>query len=478
MNSYDKNYYENGIQLRISGYKDYKWLPSLTLPMCQSIIDNLQIKSSDIILDFGCAKGYLVKAFNELGIKNAFGVDISDYAINNCDIAIKDNVSCLDPNSPLEAQIDHYFDWIICKDVLEHIEKDQLHNLLKQFSNLTNNIFIVVPLGDGKKYIIEEYENDTTHVIRENIEWWLELIKSAGFQVSGSHNFSGVKENWKHYTTGNAFIIGRKEQHMNEISIEQRYNQLVELKGSQNWLDIRSTKNFELKPIQYQFGTRNTYVPIDIEFNKHLQDSRGNGISDGQTFETYISSIKQAAVEIDVPDRLRINELDLIIKSLGEIGIRVKTDSLCEIGFRNPHLLQYYLDQLKFQQVVGYDISDINVQIGKSLGYDCRIWDINDVKHKNESKHDIVICYHVLEHTYDPVNSLKNISESMNSGGLIHIEIPIEPGQPRLNYGHLIALEKGDLLQMLLLSGFEPQSISTQTHPGGSEIERISAIKK
>jgi len=260
--------------------------------------------------------------------------------------------------------------------------------------------------------------------------------------------------------------------------IKNEYEKLVVLRGANNWSDIRSTTNFELKTIQYQFGTRNTYVPIDIELNKHLQDSRGNGISDGQTFETYISSIKQAAVEIDAPDRLRINELDSIIKSLGEIGIRVKTDSLCEIGFRNPHLLQYYLDQLKFQQVVGYDISDINVQIGKSLGYDCRIWDINDVKHKNESKHDIVICYHVLEHTYDPVNSLKNISESMNSGGLIHIEIPIEPGQPRLNYGHLIALEKGDLLQMLLLSGFEPQSISTQTHPGGSEIERISAIKK
>lgn len=256
--------------------------------------------------------------------------------------------------------------------------------------------------------------------------------------------------------------------------IKNEYEKLVTLRGENNWAGVRSITNFELKPIQYQFGTRNTYVPIDVELNKHLQDSRGNGISDGQTFESYISSITKSVAELDVPDKLRISELDLIIKSLEEAGVQIKTDSLCEIGFRNPHLLLHYLG--KFQKVVGYDISEINVQIGKSLGYDCRIWDINDVNHNAESKYDVVMCYHVLEHTHDPVGSLKKIREAMISGSLLHIEVPIEPGVPRLNYGHLIALEKGDLLQMLLLSGFEPQSISSQTHPGGPEIERISAL--
>ena len=81
---YDEDYFENGIKTGKSCYENYRWLPELTIPMAMTIIDLLKIQRFETVLDFGCAKGYLVKAFKLL-YRNAFGVDASPYAIANCD---------------------------------------------------------------------------------------------------------------------------------------------------------------------------------------------------------------------------------------------------------------------------------------------------------------------------------------------------------------------------------------------------------
>lgn len=210
MKSYDKNYYENGVELGISGYKDYRWLPDLTIPMCKSIIEQLSINENDLILDYGCAKGFIVKAFHHLGRKKTFGVDISEYAIKNCDDEVKSYLKLIDTNRRLVEQVNEKYDWIICKDVLEHIEKQELRKTLADFRKLSKGIFVVVPLGKDGKYVIEEYENDVTHIIREDMVWWENEIKAAGFQIaSKSYVFDGVKDNWASFEKGNAFIVGK-----------------------------------------------------------------------------------------------------------------------------------------------------------------------------------------------------------------------------------------------------------------------------
>lgn len=210
MSNYNKDYYENGIELGISGYKDYRWLPHLTIPMCESIVNKLSINKDDSVLDYGCAKGFIVKAFHHLGIKKTFGVDISEYAIKNCDAEVVDYLKLIDSTKNLTEQITKRYDWIICKDVLEHVEKQDLKKILIDFREMSKNVFIVVPLGINGKYIIEEYENDITHVIREDLEWWENQIKIAGFEISDkSYNFKGVKDNWSSFENGNAFIVGK-----------------------------------------------------------------------------------------------------------------------------------------------------------------------------------------------------------------------------------------------------------------------------
>ena len=87
-NLYDEEYFERGIENKKSCYTNYRWIPELTIPLAFSMIEYLKISPEEKILDFGCAKGYLVKAFRLLH-RQAFGYDISDYAKESAPYDVK-----------------------------------------------------------------------------------------------------------------------------------------------------------------------------------------------------------------------------------------------------------------------------------------------------------------------------------------------------------------------------------------------------
>jgi len=212
MQAYDKDYFENGVEAGVSCYENYRWMPELTLQMCNSIATKLKLQKTDKILDYGCAKGFIVRAFQELGFTSTKGVDISEYAIRHCDETVKGNLQIIYENWPLSLQLDEKFDWLICKDVLEHIDKASLQNLLQEFKRVAKNVFIVVPQGKNGKYFIDEHEQDVTHKIREDIYWWCYQLQIAGFEIQeATAKMPGVKDNWAQYENGNAFLIARAQ---------------------------------------------------------------------------------------------------------------------------------------------------------------------------------------------------------------------------------------------------------------------------
>jgi SAM-dependent methyltransferase len=199
--TFGADYYERGEETGLSCYTAYSWRPELTIPGTLSIIRHLDIKKSDIIMDFGCAKGFVVKAFRQLGY-TAFGCDISDYA-RNCDGEIKDYLWASWPG----ALGFKTFDVIIAKDVLEHLSEKDAASALSSFAG--TKLLVIVPLGDGHRYVIPEMEKDVTHQIRQPLRWWETKIRSAGFKhVKSSHSLSGCKDNWvSRYPKGNGFFI-------------------------------------------------------------------------------------------------------------------------------------------------------------------------------------------------------------------------------------------------------------------------------
>lgn len=188
-NYFDEDYYLRGPSTGKSNYEDYKWLPEKTMPLVQAIQKYLRMASNSTVLDFGCSRGYVVKALRLIGM-DAYGVDISKWAIENCDPDVKGFVST-DFNSLL-------YDYVVTKDTLEHIPYTELPKTVNfLLSKTVDSLFIVVPLTwkDGGDYIYKGDNSDPSHQIRWCLITWLEFLQdiNQSFVINGSLFIPGIK---------------------------------------------------------------------------------------------------------------------------------------------------------------------------------------------------------------------------------------------------------------------------------------------
>ena len=115
---FDKDYFDGGREYGYGGYKyDGRWRP-----VAQDIIESWGLKSGMRVLDIGCAKGFLVKDLMiECPGLEVFGLDISEYALKNCEpevigrLHLGDMVSLPFP--------DKSFDAIICINTLHNLDR-------------------------------------------------------------------------------------------------------------------------------------------------------------------------------------------------------------------------------------------------------------------------------------------------------------------------------------------------------------------
>ncbi len=186
---YGEDYFLRGPQTGQSNYVAYSWRPDLTIPACRKIMHYLGAHAYDSVLDVGCARGFYVKALRQL-CYHAYGFDISEWAVSNCDPDVKEFVSNMFPKRA--------FDWAILKDVAEHIEPKDLFMLISTLNDrLTKGMLIIVPLAHerGGKYMREEDERDVTHVNRWTLNDWITFLEEAApdFNVNGSFCIHGIK---------------------------------------------------------------------------------------------------------------------------------------------------------------------------------------------------------------------------------------------------------------------------------------------
>lgn len=198
---FDEDYFQRGLETGKSCYHLYRWLPELTMPMVMRIIDYLHIRPKDTVLDYGCALGYVVKAFRLLH-RQAWGFDISSYAIDNVDSEVKDY--CFLINKPV--QIPEYFDFCIAKDVLEHIDYKCIGNIVRNIN--ARMMFAIIPLGKDGRYGSPYNDLDKSHVICESLEWWLDVMLVNGWElVNFAYRMDGIKEShYRFYPRAHGFL--------------------------------------------------------------------------------------------------------------------------------------------------------------------------------------------------------------------------------------------------------------------------------
>lgn len=204
---YNEDYYERGKESGRGWLENYHLMPERSIRESFAFIDYMGLDSQrDFILDFGCAKGFLVWAFRFLGYK-AEGCDISDYALSFAPDGCW-NCATLDSWRDHELRYSH----IVCKDVFEHIEEKTLFSTLRGLTMFAPKMMCVIPMGDHGKYRIPEYHMEISHVIIENEIWWEDMFIGADWNViKHTNHVPGLKDNWMNVPDGNhVFVLEAK----------------------------------------------------------------------------------------------------------------------------------------------------------------------------------------------------------------------------------------------------------------------------
>ena len=197
---YDRDYFEAGKETGKSLYDGYDYDEVLTRNDVSAILKFVRLNQGESILDFGCAKGVHVMEFRIRGF-DAWGCDISRYAIESAHPAIR---PYLRRNVDVEIPFDRQFACVVLKDVLEHLTESQVERLLLKTGWLCQNLFAAIPLGDGHRFLVEEYNSDATHILPRSQEWWVGQLAAAGWRAVRLENvLPGMKDDWAQAESGN-----------------------------------------------------------------------------------------------------------------------------------------------------------------------------------------------------------------------------------------------------------------------------------
>src|SRR5262245_15881015 len=121
------------------------------------------------VLDVGCAKGFLVESLRDRGVE-AFGVDISEYAISEVRPDIRPYCRVASAVDPLDCS----YDLIVSIEVLEHLSEEEGRAAIANICRSTNDVLFSSTPDD----VIEP-----THVNVRPRSWWIERFVEQGFDL-------------------------------------------------------------------------------------------------------------------------------------------------------------------------------------------------------------------------------------------------------------------------------------------------------
>jgi SAM-dependent methyltransferase len=118
-------------------------------------------------LDAGCAMGLLVEQLVRVGI-DAYGIDISDFAIERAPEVVRDRCRVGSITEPIEGR----YDLVLCVEVLEHLTRADSETAMDNLCAVTSTIlFSSTPMHYGQ----------VTHVNVNPPEVWSEMFARRGF---------------------------------------------------------------------------------------------------------------------------------------------------------------------------------------------------------------------------------------------------------------------------------------------------------
>jgi SAM-dependent methyltransferase len=128
------------------------------------------------VLDAGCAMGFLVEALRRGGVE-AWGVDVSEYAISQVHESVRDYCRVASLTEPLPRR----YDLITCIEVVEHIAPSDTDKVIANLTQATDRLLLSTsPLDYG----------EPTHVNVQPPEAWSAALAREGFLRDVDHDAS------------------------------------------------------------------------------------------------------------------------------------------------------------------------------------------------------------------------------------------------------------------------------------------------
>jgi SAM-dependent methyltransferase len=176
--SFGKDFFDGS---RSHGYGGYSYDPRFWEPVVPVFKNHWSLKDDDSLLDIGCAKGFMLYDFQKLIPElKIFGVDISDYAIDNACDSVKE--FCKVANATQLPFDDQSIDVAISITTLHNLEERDLILALLEIERVTKRgSFITLDAyrNDEEKDRMEAWNLTAKTVM--HVDSWKELLNDVGY---------------------------------------------------------------------------------------------------------------------------------------------------------------------------------------------------------------------------------------------------------------------------------------------------------
>lgn len=166
---------------RKHGYGGFNYHPRFWTDTVRLFADHYALSQDAHILDVGCAKGFMLKDFKQLlPMSILAGIDISEYAIQNADLEVKDYVSVGNAvQLPFE---DNQFDLVVSINTLHNLDREGCVRALSEIERVSKgNSFIMV---DGWRNIEEQHRMESWVLTAKTMlsaDEWIQVFQEAKY---------------------------------------------------------------------------------------------------------------------------------------------------------------------------------------------------------------------------------------------------------------------------------------------------------
>jgi SAM-dependent methyltransferase len=220
--------------------------------MAEEIVRTVGPKS---VLDAGCAVGYLVSGFRDIGV-DAWGIDISEYAISQGREEHKPYLRAQSVFDPLPEQFPQSFDMVVSLEVAEHLPEELADSFIGRLCELADTVVFSSSPYDLK---------DKTHYNVQQAEYWCKRFAAHGFFRCMDKSFSVLP----------AWSICFSKRQMDAVSLVDAYEcreRILSCEWEESKMKLESEREELKKKLEEENGRLKRELAGQETANKQLRE--------------------------------------------------------------------------------------------------------------------------------------------------------------------------------------------------------------